>query len=53
MRTLFLLRGAPGAGNKKVYITKEEIEVVKVMEKIDKEKLKSMSIIDVEKMMGY
>lgn len=42
-----------GAGNKKVYITKEEIEVVKVMEKIDREKLKAMSIIDVEKMMGY
>ena len=42
-----------GAGNKKVYITKEEIETVKLMEKIDKEKLKAMSIIDVEKMMGY
>ena len=42
-----------GSGNKKIYITKEEIETVKLMEKIDKEKLKTMSIIDVEKMMGY
>ena len=39
-----------GTPIKKIYITKEEIEVIKLMEKIDREKLKTMSIIDVEKM---
>ena len=42
-----------GAGNKKVYINKVEIEMVKMIEKIDREKLKTMSIIDIENMMGY
>ena len=42
-----------GTATKKIYINKEEIETIKFMEKIDKERLKSMSIIDVEKMMGY
>lgn len=39
-----------GGTNKKVYKTKEEIEVVKLMDSIDKDKLKEMSIIDVEEM---
>ena len=42
-----------GGGLKKTYVNKVEIEMVKMLEKIDKEKLKTMSIIDVEEMMGY
>lgn len=37
-----------GAANQKIYKTKEEVEVVKLLESIDKDKLKDMSIIDVE-----
>ena len=37
-----------GAGNKKIYESKSEIEIVKILESIDKEKLKEMSIIDIE-----
>jgi hypothetical protein len=36
--------------NKKVYKTKEEIQVVKLMEELGRDKLKEMSIIDVEDM---
>ena len=39
-----------GGANKKIYKNKEEIEVVKCLEKIDKEKLKTMSNIDIEDM---
>ena len=39
---------AGGRGIKKVYKTKEEIQVVKLMENIPRDTLKSMSIIDVE-----
>ena len=39
-----------GSGNKKIYKTKEEIQVVKLLENIPKEELKQMSIIDVEDM---
>ena len=35
-------------GNKKVYKTKEEIQVVKLLESIPREELKEMSIIDIE-----
>lgn len=37
-----------GKTNKKVYKTKEEIQVVKLMEELGRDKLKEMSIIDVE-----
>ena len=37
-----------GRGNKKIYKTKEEIQVVKIMEAIPKDTLKSLSIIDIE-----
>ena len=37
-----------GRTNKKVYKTKEEIQVVKLMEELGRDKLKEMSIIDVE-----
>lgn len=37
-----------GKGNKKVYKTKEEIQVVKLLESIPREELKEMSIIDIE-----
>ena len=37
-----------GRTNRKIYKTKEEIQVVKLMEEIPKEKLKEMSIIDIE-----
>ena len=39
-----------GSGNKKIYKTKEEIQVVKLLENIPKEELKQMSIIDIEDM---
>ena len=39
---------AGGRGNKKIYKTKEEIQVVKLLESIPREQLKQMSIIDVE-----
>ena len=39
---------AGGGTNKKVYKTKEEIQVVKLMEELGRDKLKQMSIIDVE-----
>lgn len=39
---------AGGRTNKKVYKTKEEIQVVKLMEELGRDKLKEMSIIDVE-----
>ena len=39
---------AGGRTNKKVYKTKEEIQVVKLMEELGRDKLKQMSIIDVE-----
>ena len=39
-----------GRGNKKIYKTKEEIQVVKLLESIPKDTLKSLSIIDIEKM---
>ena len=39
---------AGGGTNKKVYKTKEEIQVVKLMEELGRDKLKEMSIIDVE-----
>ena len=50
MRNLFILRGAPASGrqNKKVYKTKEEIQVVKLLEGHTKEELQKMSIIDIE-----
>lgn len=41
---------ASGRTNKKVYKTKEEIQVVKLMEELGRDKLKKMSIIDVEDM---
>lgn len=41
---------AGGRANKKVYKTKEEIQVVKLMEELGRDKLKEMSIIDVEDM---
>ena len=41
---------AAGRGNKKIYKTKEEIQVVKLMEELGRDKLKEMSIIDVEDM---
>ena len=41
---------AGGRTNKKVYKTKEEIQVVKLMEELGRDKLKKMSIIDVEDM---
>ena len=41
---------AAGRGNKKIYKTKEEIQVVKLMEELGRDKLKQMSIIDVEDM---
>ena len=34
--------------NKKIYKTKEEIQAVKLMEELGREKLQNMSIIDVE-----
>lgn len=37
-----------GSGNKKIYKTKEEIQVVKLLESTPKEELKQMSIIDIE-----
>lgn len=37
-----------GRGNKKIYKTKEEIQVVRLLESIPRENLKNMSIIDVE-----
>lgn len=37
-----------GSENKKIYKTKEEIQVVKLLESIPKEELKNMSIIDIE-----
>ena len=37
-----------GRTNRKIYKTKEEIQVVKLMEEIPREKLKEMSIIDIE-----
>lgn len=37
-----------GKTNRKIYKTKEEIEVVKLLESIDKEQLKKMSIIDIQ-----
>ena len=37
-----------GRENRKIYKTKEEIQVVKLMEELGREKLKEMSIIDVE-----
>ena len=39
-----------GAGNKKIYESKAEIEIVKILESIDKDKLKEMSIIDIEEL---
>lgn len=39
---------AGGRTNKKVYKTKEEIQVVKLMEELGRDRLKEMSIIDVE-----
>lgn len=39
---------AGGRQNKKIYKTKEEIQVVKLMEELGRDKLKEMSIIDVE-----
>ena len=39
---------AGGGTNKKIYKTKEEIQVVKLMEELGRDKLKQMSIIDVE-----
>ena len=39
---------AGGRGNKKVYKTKEEIQVIKLLESIPREQLKEMSIIDIE-----
>lgn len=39
---------ASGRGNRKIYKTKEEIQAVKLMEGINKEDLKQMSIIDIE-----
>lgn len=39
---------AGGRINKKIYKTKEEIQVVKLMEELGRDKLKEMSIIDVE-----
>ena len=41
---------AGGRTNKKTYKTKEEIQVVKLMEELGRDKLKEMSIIDVEDM---
>ena len=41
---------AGGRTNKKIYKTKEEIQVVKLMEELGRDKLKEMSIIDVEDM---
>ena len=41
---------AGGRQNKKIYKTKEEIQVVKLMEELGRDKLKNMSIIDVEDM---
>lgn len=41
---------AGGRTNKKVYKTKEEIQVVKLMEELGRDKLKEMSIIDIEDM---
>lgn len=41
---------AGGRTNKKVYKTKEEIQVVKLMEELGRDKLKQMSIIDIEDM---
>jgi len=41
---------AGGRTNKKVYKTKEEIQVVKLMEELGRDRLKEMSIIDVEDM---
>ena len=39
---------AGGRTNKKIYKTKEEIQAVKLMEELGRDKLKQMSIIDVE-----
>ena len=39
---------AKGGTNKKIYKTKEEIQVVKLMEELGRDRLKEMSIIDVE-----
>ena len=39
---------ACGRGNKKIYKTKEEIQVVKLLESIPRDELKNMSIIDIE-----
>ena len=41
---------AGGRTNRKVYKTKEEIQAVKLMEELGRDKLKEMSIIDVEDM---
>lgn len=41
---------AGGRTNKKVYKTKKEIQVVKLMEELGRDRLKEMSIIDVEDM---
>ena len=41
---------AKGRQNKKIYKTKEEIQVVKLMEELGRDKLNEMSIIDVEDM---
>lgn len=47
MRTL-KERIQKGATNAKIYKTKEEIQVVKLLESMDPDKLKQMSIIDIE-----
>lgn len=39
---------ASGKANRKVYKTKEEIQVVKILESIERSQLKQMSIIDIE-----
>ena len=39
---------AAGSANKKIYITKEEIQVAKILESHTREELKNMSIIDIE-----
>ena len=39
---------AAGRGNKKIYKTKEEIQVAKILESHTREELKNMSIIDIE-----
>lgn len=39
---------AAGRGNKKIYKTKEEIQVAKILESHTREELKNMPIIDIE-----